>query len=93
MRAKQLARLEELLASTRHDLQKCSLHVLDGDARLEVPRHVARESIDLLVLGTVARTGIAGLLIGNTTEEILRRVDCSVLALKPDGFESPVKLP
>jgi nucleotide-binding universal stress UspA family protein len=31
------------------------------------------------------------MLIGNTAEEILRRVDCSVLALKPDGFQSSLK--
>ena len=43
-------------------------------------------------MGTVARTGIPGLLIGNTAETILQRVDCSVLAVKPDGFVSPVGL-
>jgi hypothetical protein len=44
-------------------------------------------------MGTVARTGIAGLLIGNTAEAILEQVQCSVLAVKPPGFVSPVKLP
>ncbi|HVS10740.1 MAG TPA: universal stress protein [Planctomycetota bacterium] len=47
---------------------------------------------DLLVLGTVARTGIAGVLIGNTAEEILDRIACSVLVVKPDGFVSPLRL-
>jgi nucleotide-binding universal stress UspA family protein len=44
-------------------------------------------------MGTVARTGIEGLLIGNIAETILRRVDSSVLAVKPHGFETPVRLP
>ena len=48
--------------------------------------------IDLIVMGTIARTGIPGLFIGNTAESILQRVDCSVLAVKPDGFVSPVGL-
>lgn len=41
---------------------------------------------ELLVMGTVGRSGIAGWLIGNTAEEILQQVNCSVLAIKPSGF-------
>jgi len=46
--------------------------------------------IDILVMGTVARVGISGYIIGNTAENILGQVSCSVLALKPNGFVSPV---
>jgi nucleotide-binding universal stress UspA family protein len=41
-------------------------------------------------MGTVARTSIPGFFIGNTAEAILEQIDCSVLAVKPDGFETPV---
>ena len=41
-------------------------------------------------MGTLARTGIEGYLIGNTAETVLQRVECSVLTTKPDGFVSPV---
>jgi len=41
-------------------------------------------------MGTVGRVGIPGFFIGNTAEEILKRVECSVLAIKPAGFVSPV---
>jgi nucleotide-binding universal stress UspA family protein len=50
------------------------------------------EQIDLIVMGTVGRSGISGLFIGNTAEKVLQKVDCSVLAVKPEGFVSPVKL-
>jgi nucleotide-binding universal stress UspA family protein len=43
-------------------------------------------------MGTVARTGVAGLFIGNTAEAILEQIECSVLAVKPEGFETPVSL-
>ena len=43
-------------------------------------------------MGTVAGTGISGLLMGNTAEMILTQIDCSVLAVKPEGFVSPVSL-
>ena len=42
-------------------------------------------------MGTVGRTGIPGFFIGNTAEGILTQVNCSVLTVKPVGFESPVK--
>jgi universal stress protein E len=32
------------------------------------------------------------MLIGNTAERVLRRLPCSVLTVKPDGFVSPVRL-
>ena len=48
------------------------------------------EAVDLVIMGTVARTGIRGLLMGNTAESVLRKIECSVLAVKPEGFVSPV---
>jgi nucleotide-binding universal stress UspA family protein len=49
-----------------------------------------RVQADLLVLGSVGRTGIPGFFIGNTAEKVLRHCDRSILAVKPDGFVSPV---
>jgi nucleotide-binding universal stress UspA family protein len=40
----------------------------------------------------VARTGIPGLIIGNTAESVLSKIDCSVLAVKPPNFITPVTL-
>ena len=47
------------------------------------------KKVDLLVMGTVSRTGVAGLIIGNTAEKVLNKVDCSVLTVKPEGFVTP----
>lgn len=47
---------------------------------------------ELLVMGTVGRSGIAGFITGNTAEALLPWLHCSLLALKPEGFETPVKL-
>jgi nucleotide-binding universal stress UspA family protein len=54
--------------------------------------HAENERIDTVVMGTLGRTGISGLFIGNTAETVLNRVGCSVLTVKPRGFVSPVKL-
>jgi universal stress protein E len=67
-------------------------HVIKGLARKEIPALAHSLAADLLVMGTVARTGVAGLFIGNTAEAILEQIECSVLAVKPEGFETPVSL-
>jgi nucleotide-binding universal stress UspA family protein len=75
-----------------HDLSTLDheVHLVKGDAGRVIPALVVAEGINLVVMGTVARTGVAGLVIGNTAERILDAVDCSVLAVKPEGFVSPV---
>jgi universal stress protein E len=71
---------------------KPHLHLVEGDPDVYIPELVSELGIDLLVMGSVCRTGIAGFLIGNTAEEVLNQVDCSVLTLKPKGFITPVTL-
>lgn len=67
-------------------------HLREGAAREVVPKLAKELEIDLVVMGTVSRTGIPGLLIGNTAEVILNNLECSVLAVKPSGFITPVTL-
>jgi nucleotide-binding universal stress UspA family protein len=68
------------------------VHLRKGDPVKVLPYLARRKNIDLVVLGTVCRTGVAGLLIGNTAEHVLGQVDCSVLVVKPEGFYTPVSL-
>lgn len=56
-----------------------------------IPDFMEKNGIDILVMGTVARTGIYSFIIGNTAENILQKLSCSLLAMKPNGFVSPVK--
>jgi len=53
---------------------------------------VDRLEPDLVVMGTVSRAGIAGLLVGNTAERMLEQLDCSLLTVKPADFVCPVAL-
>lgn len=85
-------RLRRLVADfERFDDIMRVLHI-KGVAADVIPAHVHDEGIDTVVMGTLARSGIAGLFIGNTAETILNRVASSVLAVKPKGFVSPVTL-
>lgn len=67
------------------------VHHLRGQAGEFIPSFVENEKIDILVMGTVGRTGIPGFIIGNTAENVVQKLSCSLLALKPQGFVSPVK--
>ena len=71
---------------------KPQLYLIEGEPDERISALVDMEKIDLLVMGTVCRTGIAGFLIGNTAEEVLSQVDCAVLTIKPEGFVTPVTL-
>jgi len=84
--------LNELIEQYNPETPKDRIHLQKGDAGKLIPALVKRKRIELIVMGTVSRIGIAGLLIGNTAEKVLREVDCSVLIVKPYGFVSPVRL-
>jgi nucleotide-binding universal stress UspA family protein len=68
-------------------------HLVKGRARREIPVLAKMLDVDLIVMGTVGRSGIPGFFTGNTAESILSQIDCSVLAIKPPGFQTPVTLP
>ncbi len=51
---------------------------------------IEKKKPDIVVMGTVARAGLPGLLIGNTAESVLSQITCSILTLKPRGFKTPV---
>ncbi|HSH29249.1 MAG TPA: universal stress protein [Thiohalobacter sp.] len=65
-------------------------HMVKGWAREKIPALAKLLTADVIVMGTVARTGIPGFIMGNTAEMILNQIDCSVLAIKPPGFETLV---
>lgn len=75
----------------RHGARRARIHVITGEDPANTITDVAAKiGADLVVLGTLCRTGIAGFVIGNTAEQVLGEINCSVLMLKPRGFRSPV---
>lgn len=72
---------------------------IDGNLRVsrirgkpaeKIPEFVEANELDVLVMGTVARTGLRSFVMGNTAEAILQSLGCSLVAFKPAGFVSPV---
>nr|WP_180204926.1 universal stress protein [Pseudomonas sp. SbOxS1]NYU04920.1 universal stress protein [Pseudomonas sp. SbOxS1] len=62
------------------------LHIEEGPADVLIPYIAHKLEAVLTVIGSVARTGLSGALIGNTAEMILDTLDSDVLVLKPDDI-------
>lgn len=82
--------LESLIEQARIS-GKIRIHHIRGSAEEMIPNIIEESGIDVLVMGTVGRTGIPGFVIGNTAENVVQKLGCSLLAMKPNGFISPVK--
>lgn len=55
-----------------------------------IPRAAEKLEASLVILGTTGRTGLSAVFIGNTAESVLDQLTCDVLALKPEGYISPL---
>jgi len=83
--------LDTLLADYGLDSQADNVHLLKGRPAQVVSACTRDREADLIVMGTLGRVGIPGLIIGNTAEDVLRETQTAVLAVKPSGFVSPVE--
>lgn len=70
-------------------LPSTALRMAPGRPDSVLPELVRREGVDCLILGTVCRTGLAAFWLGNTAEDVLPRVDCDVLLLRPQDYFDP----
>ena len=84
------ARLNGLLG--QYDLTDLAprIHLPGGPTGLRIMEVAKSRRSDILVMGTLSRTGLRGMIMGNTAETVLQHLDASVLAIKPAGFESPI---
>lgn len=79
------AALDALIAAAGVRAAGVTTEVVKAEPHEAILEMVATARIDLVVMGTAARTGIAGLLMGNTAERVLRDLRQSVLAIKPSS--------
>ena len=64
------------------------LAVAVGAPAAEIVGYAEREKVDLLVMGTHGRTGLAHAVLGSVAEEVVRRAPCQVLTIR-----RPVEVP
>ena len=66
------------------DISDDRLHIAEGPADVLIPYTEKQCNAVVTIIGTVARTGISGALIGNTAEVVLDALDGDVLVLKSE---------
>ncbi|MBO9484534.1 MULTISPECIES: universal stress protein [Gammaproteobacteria] len=74
---------------TENDDQQVSIHLLRGNPATEIQQLANELNVDVIVMGTLGRHK-EGILVGNTAENIMNSIYCSILAVKPEGFISPL---
>lgn len=83
-------KLDQLLAPYALDEDAVNVFLKKGEPAACIHELSNEIHADLIILGTVGRLGVPGFFIGNTAEEVLQTTQASVLAVKPQGFVSPV---
>jgi len=73
--------LRELLAP--YSIPPSRVHLPTGKVGHVVKGIAHKVNANLVVMGTTARKGVKGLVIGNSAERVLAKLPCDVLALKP----------
>lgn len=85
-----LQKLHELALSQGIDKANCLVE--EGLPEDVIPRLAREKDAELVVLGTIGRTGLSAAFIGNTAEHVIDKLNCDLLAIKPADFVSPVSL-
>lgn len=68
------------------------LHTVKGNASNVIPKLAEKLGAGLIVMGTESRSGLRGMLIGNTSEAVVSRSDCSLLIVKDPNSLSSLEL-
>ncbi len=63
-------------------------HLKAGHPADTIKQVVEQTGADIVVMGTMSRSGLRRLLIGNTAEKLLYRLPCDLLLVKPGGIAS-----
>ncbi|MBS0614844.1 MAG: universal stress protein [Proteobacteria bacterium] len=67
-----------------HQIAPESVHLVEGSPVEALPAFAVQHHIDVLVMGVIARGSLFEHVVGSTAERVLDRLECDVLALKPE---------
>lgn len=84
---KDLEAFVQPLLRTAEGLQHRSVVIERLNVREAIFEHARDSKTDLVVLGTRGKTNLRTLIMGTTAEKIVSHAPCSILTVKPDGFD------
>ncbi len=68
------------------EAHQVKVEVRAGNVVMAIVEAAKENHVDLIVMGTHGRVGLADRLVGSTTERVQKKVTASVLAVRPLGF-------
>ncbi|KMV31038.1 universal stress protein UspE [Photobacterium swingsii] len=74
----------------KHGIPEEQTCVVEGLPEDVIPRVAEELDAEMVILGTTGRTGLSAIFIGNTAEHTIDSLNCDLLALKPEGYISPL---
>jgi universal stress protein E len=69
-----------------HGVPRDHVHIRQGGTREVLVAITDELRADVVVMGAVSRSGLKRLFLGNTAEEVLDKLACDLLIVKPPGF-------
>lgn len=78
--------LECIPEEIRSDLQIEAL-VVQGIPFAEIISIAKKNKVDMIVMGTHGRTGLAHIMIGSVSEKVVRKAHCPVLTVRQSGHK------
>jgi universal stress protein A len=78
------AQLASRLSAEERERFKATTDVVSGFSAMAIVEYAQDHGIDLIVMGTHGRTGMAHLLIGSVAERVVRLAQCPVLTVRAD---------
>jgi len=78
--------LKNFIAPRLKGMKNVSTVVKIGEAHEEIVNFAKKQKVDLIVLATHGRTGLAHVLIGSVAEKVVRHSPVPVLTVKPAGL-------
>jgi universal stress protein E len=86
MRAEHTEAVERLCRE--HGVPAERTHIHQGGTRQTLLALTDHLRADAVVMGALSRSGLKGLFIGNTAEDVLDRLHCDLIIVKPAGFQA-----
>jgi len=78
-------RLKKMISEKIGEEVKTKIHIVSGQAANEIINFAKNNSMDLIVIATHGLTGLEHLLLGSTTEKVVRMSSCPVFTVKSFG--------
>jgi len=69
-----------------HGVPPERIHVQQGSTRELLMTLTDQLRADAVFMGAISRSGLRGLFLGNTAEDVLDRLHCDLVIVKPEGF-------